>query len=101
VRQYFVYIMSNETRTLYIGMTNNLERRVYEHQHKLIPGFTSKYNLTRLVYYELTGDVGAAIAREKQLKGWIRARKAALIDSLNPEWDNLSASWYTNAGVAI
>jgi putative endonuclease len=77
--QYYVYIMSSRRRVLYIGMTNNLARRVYEHQHKLLPGFTSRYNITQLVYFDSTSDVRAAIAREKQIKKWSRSKKIALI----------------------
>jgi putative endonuclease len=77
--QYYVYIMSSRRRVLYIGMTNNLARRVYEHQHKLLPGFTSRYNVTQLVYFDSTSDVRAAIAREKQIKKWSRSKKIALI----------------------
>lgn len=91
MRTYCVYIMSSRTRVLYIGVTNNLVRRVSEHKRKLMPGFTRRYNVTRLVYYECTNDVRAAIAREKQLKGWLRIRKIALIESMNPEWDDLGA----------
>ena len=69
MKEYYVYIMTNRSDTLYIGMTNNLERRVYQHKKKLIPGFTSRYNIDRLVYYEVSNDVNATIAREKQLKG--------------------------------
>ncbi len=75
-------------------MTNNLERRVYQHKHKLVPGFTSRYGLTRLVYYEETSDVRTAIAREKQIKGWLRRKKIALIESVNSEWRDLSEGWY-------
>ncbi len=89
-KQFYVYIMTNKSRTLYTGVTNDLERRVYEHKKKLVPGFTTKYNITRLVYFEVTQDVGAAIAREKQIKGWLRTKKIALIDSVNPEWRDLS-----------
>jgi putative endonuclease len=92
--EFYVYIMTNKSRTLYTGVTNNLTRRVYEHKHKLVPGFTSKYNITQLVYFESTPNVRAAIAREKQIKGWLRAKKIALIDSLNPQWNDLSTSWY-------
>ena len=92
-KQYFVYIMSNKSRTLYTGVTNNLKRRVYEHKHKLTPGFTSKYNVTQLVYFEVTSDVRSAIAHEKQIKGWLRAKKIALIESVNPTWADLSADW--------
>jgi putative endonuclease len=97
MNQYYVYIMTNEGRTLYIGITNDLARRVYEHKHHLLPGFTSKYALTRLAYYEDTGDIYAAIAREKQLKGWVRSKKVALIEAMNPEWDDLSRGWYANS----
>ncbi|MBI2363571.1 MAG: GIY-YIG nuclease family protein [Deltaproteobacteria bacterium] len=91
--QYYVYIMTNKSRTLYTGVTNNLERRVYEHKQKLIPGFTSKYNTSRLVYFEATEDIRAAIEREKQIKGWLRSKKVALIESVNPTWADLSAGW--------
>src|SRR4051812_36116188 len=96
MKQYYVYIMSNKTRTLYIGMTNNLERRVYEHKHKLIDGFTSRYDLTQLVWFEATNDVRDAIALEKRLKGWVRVKKVALIEDMNPEWEDLSASWFAD-----
>ena len=85
--------MTNKSRTLYTGVTNDLERRVYEHKKKLVPGFTTKYNITQLVYFEVTQDVGVAIAREKQIKGWLRTKKIALIDSVNPEWRDLSVDW--------
>ena len=85
--------MTNKSRTLYTGVTNDLERRVYEHKQKLVPGFTGKYNITRLVYFELTQDVQAAIAREKQIKGWLRRKKIALVESMNPEWKDLSMIW--------
>ena len=91
MKQYYVYIMSNESRTLYTGVTSDLELRVYEHKQKLIPGFTAKYNVTRLVYTETTQYIQAAIAREKQIKGWLRRKKIALIESMNPEWKDLSA----------
>jgi putative endonuclease len=91
---YYVYIMTNRSRTLYIGVTNNLERRVFEHKSKLVDGFTKRYNITQLAYFEETNDVHVALAREKQLKGWLRARKIALIESMNPEWSDLSLDWY-------
>jgi len=90
MKQYYVYIMTNSSRTLYTGVTNDLVRRVHEHKEKLIKGFTQKYNITRLVYYEITSDVRAAIQREKQIKGWLRKKKTALIESVNPEWKDLS-----------
>ena len=90
-KSYYVYIMTNPSRTLYVGVTSNLERRAHQHKLKQIPGFTSKYNITQLVYYEETGDVLAAIAREKTIKGWLRSKKLALIESVNPNWQDLSA----------
>jgi putative endonuclease len=92
-RQYYVYIVTNARRTLYTGVTNDLERRVYQHKNKLASGFTSRYHIGRLVYYEVTSDVRAAIEREKQIKGWSRAKKIALIESMNPKWVDLSADW--------
>lgn len=92
-RNFYVYIMTNRSRTLYTGMTNNLERRVYEHKNHITPGFTSKYNIDRLAYYETTNDVHVAIEREKQIKGWRREKKIALIESTNAEWRDLSEDW--------
>ena len=93
---YFVYILSNwNNNVLYIGVTSNLERRLYEHRNHLADGFTDKYNVTKLVYYEHTSDVRSAISREKQLKGWTRAKKIALISSSNPGWIDLSLQWDT------
>jgi len=91
-KSYFVYIMSNHSKTLYTGVTNNLERRVFEHKFKALPGFTAKYNLTRLVYYEETGDIQSALAREKTIKGWLRTKKIALIESVNSTWNDLAQS---------
>jgi putative endonuclease len=83
--------MSNPRRTvLYIGVTNDLERRVFEHKHALVDGFTKRYLVRDLVYFEETNDVLSAIAREKELKGWRRARKAALVETMNPVWRDLS-----------
>ena len=87
--------MTNLSGTLYTGTTDNLEQRIYEHQHNLVPGFASKYNITKLVYYEQENDVEAALAREKQIKGWQRSKKVALIESKNPEWKDLSLAWGT------
>ena len=92
-KEYYVYIMTNKSRTLYIGVTNNLIRRVYEHKNKLIEGFTKKYNIQFLVYYESGLDINSAITREKEIKGWIRKKKIALIDSVNPQWKDLSEEW--------
>ncbi len=94
MKQYYVYIVTNKSRTLYTGVTNNLERRVYEHKHGFVPGFTKKYNVKRLVYFEATPDIQGAIAREKQIKGWLRAKKVALIESVNAKWEDLSTEWY-------
>ena len=86
--------MTNRSGTLYTGVTNDLMRRVYEHQQKLVDGFTKKYNISQLVYYEETPDIVSAIAREKQIKGWLRKKKVALIESVNPYWKDLSEGWY-------
>jgi len=88
--EYYVYIMANRSATLYIGVTNDLKRRVYEHKLKLRKGFTQKYRIDRLVYYEQTNDVNEAILREKKLKGWKREKKIALIEKNNPLWRDLS-----------
>ncbi len=93
-RQYYVYILTNKSHTLYTGVTSDLERRVYDHKKKLVPGFTSKYNITQLVYFDETQDIQTAISREKQIKGWLRRKKIALIESVNPEWKDLSIGWY-------
>jgi putative endonuclease len=93
MKQFYVYIMTNKSRTLYVGVTNNLQRRVYEHKNKMIPGFTSKYNITRVVYFEVFNEIESAIKREKQIKGWLRKKKVDLIESMNPEWNDLSEEW--------
>ncbi|MBI4642960.1 MAG: GIY-YIG nuclease family protein [Deltaproteobacteria bacterium] len=86
--------MTNKSGTIYVGVTNNLERRIFEHKNSLIKGFTKKYNINRLVYYEETNDILAAIEREKQIKGWLRDKKIALIESINPEWKDLTEDWF-------
>jgi len=96
VKSYYVYIMSGRTRVLYIGVTNDLARRVHEHRNKLFRGFTSKYSLDRLVYFEEGSDVAGAIEREKEPKAWRRAKKLALIESSNPNWKDLSLDWDFN-----
>ena len=94
MNDYYVYILSNKRDSvLYIGVTNDLERRLYEHKNDLIDGFTKRYNVHKLVYYETTTDVTAAIEREKQLKGWSREKKDALIDTVNPGRKDLSKEW--------
>jgi len=90
-RQFYLYILTNNSKTLYNGVTNNLPRRIYEHKNKLAEGFTKKYNLTKLIYYEISEDVRSAISREKQIKGWLRSKKINLIESTNPEWKDLSS----------
>jgi putative endonuclease len=86
--------MTNKSGTLYVGMTNDLRRRIYEHKHKLIEGFTRKYNLTRLIYCEFKNDVEVAIKREKRIKGWLRSKKIALVESVNPGWQDLAENWF-------
>ena len=87
---YYVYMLASKRNgTLYIGVTNNLLRRVYEHKHKIIKGFTSKYGVDKLVYFELTDDINSAIAREKQLKKWNRKWKLRIIEEFNPDWNDL------------
>jgi len=88
--QYYVYILTNKNnKVLYIGVTNDLERRIFEHKNKLVEGFTKKYNLNKLIYYEMTEDINSAIEREKQLKNWHRDWKINLIKSFNPMWKDL------------
>lgn len=88
--QYFVYLMSNASRTLYTGVTNDIIRRVWEHKNKVTEGFTSQYHVTQLVHFEAFPSPRDAIAREKQIKGWRRSRKIALVSEANPEWRDLS-----------
>jgi putative endonuclease len=93
VKTYYVYIMASRTCTLYTGVTSDLPRRVYEHKNGLLPGFGKRYGTSRLVYCEATGDVYAALQREKQIKRWRRSKKIHLIESINPTWDDLSLTW--------
>ena len=94
-KYYYVYILANKTNTtVYIGVTNDLIRRLWEHRNAMADGFTKRYHVHKLVYYESTTDVQAAIAREKQLKGWRRARKNDLIESVNPSWQDLAGDWF-------
>lgn len=90
---YFVYIIANETWTIYIWVTNNLERRIYEHKNKIFKWFSSKYNCNKLVYFENCWDIIWAIAREKQLKKWSRDKKSKLINDFNQTWKDLSLDW--------
>jgi len=91
---YFVYIMSSQRRVLYVGITNNLPLRVWQHKTRVLEGFTSRYNITQLVYYESFDDVHKAIHREKEIKGWVRQKKIGLIESVNPKWKDLSTGWH-------
>jgi len=93
MRKYFVYILASRTKTLYIGVTGSLGRRVWEHKQKLVSGFTKRYNVDRLVYYEWTHDPNEAIAMEKKFKGWRRVKKVSLVERDNPSWADLAADW--------
>jgi putative endonuclease len=91
MKDYSVYILTNDYgNVMYVGMTNDLERRIREHKSSLIPGFTKRYNVHKLVYFEQTSSAEAAIAREKQIKGWVRAKKNALVEKMNPQWTDLA-----------
>jgi putative endonuclease len=94
-KQFYVYIMSNNPKSavLYTGITGDLVHRVWQHKKKLTPGFTSRYNLTRLVYFERFFYPDAAISREKEIKGWRRSKKLRLIESMNPRWEDLARDW--------
>jgi len=102
VKELFVYILTNERRTtLYIGVTNNLEGRLWQHQNGVGSKFTHQYNLTVLIYYETWPDPASAIARETQLKGWTRAKKEALISTLNPNWEDLAPSLFGEDSLVV
>ncbi len=94
MRGYYVYILASHSRCLYVGVTNDLRRRTWEHQHGVIEGFSSRYRTFKLVHYELTADIAAAITREKQLKRWPRWRKERVIEAGNAEWRDLSVDWF-------
>ncbi len=92
---YYVYILTNKTHSvLYTGVTSDLKKRIYQHKNHLIEGFTSRYNVNLLVYFDSTSDVNEAIAYEKKIKGWLRSKKEILINSINPQWKDLSEGWY-------
>jgi len=94
IGKYYVYLLTNWNNTvMYVGVTNNLRRRIYEHKNKLTKGFTEKYNVNKLVYFEETQDVIAAIAREKEIKKWRREKKNQLVNRINPTWKELSLEW--------
>ncbi len=93
-KSYYVYILTNDWgNVMYVGMTSNIERRLYEHKQELADGFTKRYHVHKLVYYEQTNDAYAAVTRERQLKGWTRKRKNELVETVNPNWEDLSTSW--------
>jgi putative endonuclease len=92
-RRFYVNILASRSRTLYVGVTNDLERRIYEHRHRRVDGFSSRYRIGRPVHFEETDDAMAALQREKQIKGWLRSKKVALIESVNPTWEDLSDGW--------
>mgnify|MGYP001607840759 CR=1 FL=1 len=93
--RYYVYLLTNKNdKVMYVGVTNNLERRMYEHKAKVVPGFTQKYNVNKLVYFEETPDVHTALTREKEVKKWRREKKNNLVVAVNPEWKDLSAGWF-------
>lgn len=93
-KEYSVYIMASRTKVVYTGVTGNLEERVWQHKNKTTKGFTSRYNVNKLVYYALTNDIHSALEFEKQIKGWVRKKKIELIESMNPNWDDLAEEWY-------
>lgn len=95
-KDFSVYIMTNKgNRVLYVGATSNLGKKVFEHQTKVVKGFTQRYNLNKLIYFESGGDAMGAFEREKQIKGWTRKKKFALIKSMNPEWKDLSEGLFS------
>lgn len=93
-KTYYVYILASRSRVLYTGVTNNLERRMYEHKNHLTDGFTKRYNINQLIYYEEFAIINDAICREKEIKGWIRKKKILLIESMNPTWQDLAKEWF-------
>jgi putative endonuclease len=100
-KTFYTYILASRSRVIYTGVTNDLARRVYEHKKKLVLGFTSKYNVNQLVYYEEYNHPEEAILREKQIKGWLRIKKIKLIEDMNPDWKDLSEGWYETEVVRV
>ncbi|MEK6539812.1 MAG: GIY-YIG nuclease family protein [Deltaproteobacteria bacterium] len=93
-KTYYVYLLTNwNNKVMYVGVTNNLERRIYEHKNKMVKGFTEKYNVNKLVYFEETSDVNAAIGREKEIKKWRREKKNKLVNRMNPTWKDIGLEW--------
>jgi len=101
MKSYYVYIMTNRSKTLYTGVTRDLFGRVSQHKDGKGSKFTSKYKITRLAYYEEFSDVNDAIMREKQIKGLLRKKKIAIIESMNPQWEDLSAGWYDDGDSSL
>lgn len=98
MKQGYVYIMASASGVLYVGVTSDLVRRVYEHKSGIVPGFTKRYNVTRLAYYGDLPDMASAIAREKRIKAWRRQKKVALIGTANPKWVDMSPGWHDGGG---
>ena len=98
MKTFHVYILASRTRVIYVGVTSHLLKRLHEHKTKAVPGFTTRYNVDKLVHVETTEDATAAITREKQIKGWLRAKKIAVIETENPRWVDLSECWFDSAG---
>ncbi len=95
MNNYFIYILTNElNNVIYTGITNDITRRIFEHKNKLVKGFTSRYNIDKLVYYEETSSINSALEREKQIKGWLKKKKITLIESNNPLWKDLSDGFF-------
>jgi len=97
MRHFYVYIMASRTRVLYTGVTNNIRARTWQHKQDELPGFTREYHVHRLVYFETFKYVGNAIRREKEIKGWLRRKKIALIEKMNPTWEDLAEEWFSAA----
>jgi putative endonuclease len=96
-KQPAVYMLASRSRTLYVGVTSDLLRRAWQHRERLADGFAARFNIHRLVWYEVTANIAAALAREKEIKGWRRSKKVALIEVANPTWEDLAAPWFGTA----
>jgi len=92
--RYWVYILCSTSRVLYTGSTSDIVRRIHQHKHGLIPGFTQRYSITRLVYYDWPPNVAATVAREREIKAWTREKRCRLIESINAGWEDLAADWF-------
>ena len=100
-KQFAVYILASRSRTLYVGVTGDLLRRVWQHRQKLVDGFTARFHVHRLVWYEMTPNAAAAIRREKEIKAWRRSKKVGLIEATNPTWEDLAAAWFETADPSL